>query len=567
VESTGRTGTATADLPNGGTANLGAGTAAHGVANVSAGTAAQGMPNIHTDIDSDGVLVATIDMPGRSMNVFSAGLMDSLEQLLDEVQSNAAIKAVVLCSGKSAFLAGADLEMVRMFTERARTDSPEDLHRLCGRLGRLFRRLETNGKPFVAAIHGLALGGGLEVALACHERVAAEKTEVGLPEIKLGLLPGAGGTQRLPRLIGQFAALKLMLKGDPLPAAKASSLGIIDAVVPLDRLLEHAKSRALARAAGRAAKAPWDIEHWLAPVHPNTEENGQGDLERVFDELGIGEDDRRRYPASEAIMECVVGGWHKSMEDATSWEMDCFVRLIRDPTAGNMIRSLFLDRQRAAKLIPPPPSNQPARAAVHGPGAEAVRALLRASRVEIVDANTPGCVVILTDRVAQPPGTSPESTVRWYQGSGTRDGEPTRGSGAGPRGSSGGGARGSEGAPAVWVSDLTQYGRAIEVITGADGQGKQAGLQIARWLRATPVVSQGASFLGELAAARTSSGQLPEDEKLLAIALAAAKARARDADLDPGIADSAAVVAGLFPAYAGGPFTYLRQHGRNADAD
>jgi 3-hydroxyacyl-CoA dehydrogenase/enoyl-CoA hydratase/3-hydroxybutyryl-CoA epimerase len=515
------------------------------------------MPNIHTDIDSDGVLVATIDMPGRSMNVFSAGLMDSLEQLLDEVQSNAAIKAVVLCSGKSAFLAGADLEMVRMFTERARTDSPEDLHRLCGRLGRLFRRLETNGKPFVAAIHGLALGGGLEVALACHERVAAEKTEVGLPEIKLGLLPGAGGTQRLPRLIGQFAALKLMLKGDPLPAAKAASLGIIDAVVPPDRLLEHAKTRALARAAGRAAKAPWDSEHWLAPVHPNTEENGQGDLERVFDELGLGEDDRRRYPASGAIMECVVGGWHKSMDDATSWEMDCFVRLIRDPTAGNMIRSLFLDRQRATKLIPPATPDQPARAAVQGVGAEAVRALLRASRVEIVEANSPGCVWIATDDTALPPGTSPESTVHWYQG-------------AGPRDSSGGGPRGSEEAPhlpAVWVSDLTQYGRAVEVITGADGQGKQAGLQIARWLRATPVVSQGASFLGALAAARTSSGQLPKDEKLLAIAVAAAKARARDADLDTGIADSAAVIAGLFPAYAGGPFTYLRQHGRNADAD
>ena len=121
----------------------------------------------------DGVLVATIDMPERSMNVFSAGLMDSLEGLLEEVGSRSDIRAVVLRSGKATFLAGADLEMVRRFTESARVDSPADLHKLCGILGRLFRRLETNGKPFVAALHGLALGGGLELALACHGRVAA----------------------------------------------------------------------------------------------------------------------------------------------------------------------------------------------------------------------------------------------------------------------------------------------------------------------------------------------------------------------------------------------------------
>jgi 3-hydroxyacyl-CoA dehydrogenase/enoyl-CoA hydratase/3-hydroxybutyryl-CoA epimerase len=504
------------------------------------------MPNIHTEIDGDGVLVATIDMPGRSMNVFSVGLMDSLEHLLDEVKANADIEAVVLRSGKSAFLAGADLEMVRTFTERARVDSPEDLHKLCGRLGRLFRRLETNGKPFVAAIHGLALGGGLEVALTCHERIAAEKTEVGLPEIKLGLLPGAGGTQRLPRLIGQFAALKLMLKGDSLPTAKALSLGIIDAVVPLDRLIDHAKARALARVTNGAAKAPWDTERWRGPVHPNTQENGTGDLQRVFNELGIGADDRRRYPANGAIMECVVGGWGKPMDDACNWEMECFVRLIRDPTAGNMIRSLFLDRQRAAKLIPPPPGDRPARAAVLGPGAEQVRALLRSSRVEIVEAGAEGCVTIVTDDSALSSDMRPESTVRWLRGAVA--GENVRC------------------VPAVWISDLTPHGRAVDVITDADGRGKAVGLQIARWLRATPVVSRGASFLEDLAAANTSSEQLPEGERLLAIALAAAKARARDAELDTDIADSAAVIAGLFPAHAGGPFTYLRQHG-HADGD
>ena len=213
----------------------------------------------------DGVLVATIDMPERSMNVFSAGLMDSLEALLEEVRSRSAIRAVILCSRKPAFLAGADLEMVRRFTQSARVDSPADLHKLCGRLGRLFRRLETNGKPFVAAIHGLALGGGLELALACHERVAAENTQVGLPEVKLGLLPGAGGTQRLPRLIGRTAALEMMLRGEPVSAARARELGIIDVVVPADALLEEARRRAAALV-GREARAPWDRKGWSAPA-------------------------------------------------------------------------------------------------------------------------------------------------------------------------------------------------------------------------------------------------------------------------------------------------------------
>jgi 3-hydroxyacyl-CoA dehydrogenase/enoyl-CoA hydratase/3-hydroxybutyryl-CoA epimerase len=514
------------------------------------------MPNIQTTIDGDGVLVATIDMPGRSMNVFSASLMDSLESLLNEVGANADIAAVVLRSGKSAFLAGADLEMVRTFTERAQTDSPKELHELCGRLGRLFRRLETNGKPFVAAIHGLALGGGLEVALACHERIAAEKTDVGLPEIKLGLLPGAGGTQRLPRLIGQFAALKLMLKGDSLPAAQALSLGIVDAVVPLDRLVEDAKARALARARSGAATAPWDSERWLGPVHPNEQENREGDLERVFDELGVGAEERRRYPANGAIMDCVVGGWSKSMDDAGHWEMDCFVRLIRDPTAGNMIRSLFLERQRAAKLIPATSAGQSARASVHGAKAEQVCALMRSARVEIVEAGAQGSVTIVTDDTEPPPGTSPEMTLRWFQGPTVR----TTGSESGRNSA----ARDGEfvaSVPAVWVSDLTPYGRAVEVVSSLDGGGKAAGLQVARWLRATPVISRGESFLGELAAAKASGEDLSEDERLLAIALAAANARARDADLDTGIADAAAVIAGLFPAHAGGPFTYLRQHG------
>lgn len=155
---------------------------------------------IQTQLEADGVLVATIDMPGRAMNVFSLDLMNTLDALMDEVDRNEAIHSVVLTSGKSTFLAGADLVMVKGFTERARTGSEDELFELCGRLGRQFVRLEASPKPWVAAVNGLAMGGGLELAMACRARLIANtpRTQISLPEVRWGLLPGAGGTQRMP---------------------------------------------------------------------------------------------------------------------------------------------------------------------------------------------------------------------------------------------------------------------------------------------------------------------------------------------------------------------------------
>jgi 3-hydroxyacyl-CoA dehydrogenase/enoyl-CoA hydratase/3-hydroxybutyryl-CoA epimerase len=490
----------------------------------------------------DGVLVATIDMPERSMNVFSAGLMDSLEALLEEVRSRSAIRAVILCSRKPAFLAGADLEMVRRFTQSARVDSPADLHKLCGRLGRLFRRLETNGKPFVAAIHGLALGGGLELALACHERVAAENTQVGLPEVKLGLLPGAGGTQRLPRLIGRTAALEMMLRGEPVSAARARELGIIDVVVPADALLEEARRRAAALV-GREARAPWDRKGWSAPARPNDigEKDDIGTIARAF---ALGADEYRHYPAYEAIVACVTGGASLPLDAACSWEMDCFVRLIRDPTAGNMIRSLFLDRQRASKLLAGGSSKRPARATVIGTQTGEVRALLKSARVEIVDSDglASDSITIVASPDANARLESPDATVAWLRGFMASPAEF--------------GARAG-----VWVSDATTHGRAVEICLGRDGAGAAAALEVVRWFRATPLITRGTSLFQDLAAAQSASASLDLENRHLAVALAAARVWSTGGVSDIGIADSAAVVAGFLPAYTGGPFTYLSQRG------
>jgi 3-hydroxyacyl-CoA dehydrogenase / enoyl-CoA hydratase / 3-hydroxybutyryl-CoA epimerase len=508
--------------------------------------------NILTAMDGDGVLVATIDMPGRSMNVFSAALMDSLEGLLDRVAADAAVRAVVLTSGKAAFLAGADLDMVRMFTQRARTDPAAALHALCGRLGRIFRRLESQGRPFVAAINGLALGGGLEVALACHERVASDQAVVGLPEIKLGLLPGAGGTQRLPRLVGQCLGLRLMLKGESQTAAQALAAGIIDAVVPVDELLNEAKGRAL-RLAGRKALAPWDGAQWRTPTAGELDTAAH--VEDFVASLGIGVEERRLYPAYDAILACVIGGWKLPMTEAGNWEMDRFVDLIQNPVAGNMIRALFLDRQRAAKATAGAAQRAP-RARVIGARAVEVAAALRAARVAVAAGDeADGGVTIATSAAedeATVAATAPaaaidRSKLAWLRGS------------LQPPGAFGA-------AVGVWVGDANSLGRAVEVCIepGAD---ETLGLDVARWLRATAMVTRGPSLLQRLEAAAGATATYSVDEQLLAVALEAARVWIDGAVPDLGIADSVAVTAGVHPAYTGGPFNYLKQRGAAAIAD
>jgi 3-hydroxyacyl-CoA dehydrogenase/enoyl-CoA hydratase/3-hydroxybutyryl-CoA epimerase len=202
-----------------------------------------------TALDSDGVLLATLDMPGRTMNVFSHGLMDALDALMDRVDGDPSIRSVVLTSGKPTFLAGADLVMVRGYCERARTDSHAAMFALCGRLGRQFVRLEASAKPWVAAVNGIALGGGLELALACRQRLVADdpKLQLGVPEVRWGLLPGAGGTQRLPRLAPFDDAMQMLLTGQSIAPAQALALGIVDAVVSAPALITAAKAAARAQ--------------------------------------------------------------------------------------------------------------------------------------------------------------------------------------------------------------------------------------------------------------------------------------------------------------------------------
>ncbi|HEV7364945.1 MAG TPA: fatty acid oxidation complex subunit alpha FadJ [Gemmatimonadales bacterium] len=189
----------------------------------------------------NGIAVLTFDLPGEPVNKLTSAVRDELEGLLNQLRDDPPTRAVVLISGKpDNFIAGADIEE---FTSLTSQDAAE---RLSFQGQETVSRVETFHKPIVAAIHGACLGGGLELALACHYRIATDhpKTQLGLPEVQLGLIPGAGGCQRLPRLIGARAALDMILAGKSERASKALRLGLVDEVVPQSILRQVAVTAA-----------------------------------------------------------------------------------------------------------------------------------------------------------------------------------------------------------------------------------------------------------------------------------------------------------------------------------
>ena len=183
-----------------------------------------------------------MDQPGEKVNKISIDLVDEFKIMLDGFEDDKTVRAIVLISRKpDNFIAGADIEKFKNMT------SPAEAEMLSRQGHALLNRMAAFPKPIVAAIHGATLGGGLEVALACHYRIASDdpKTVLALPEVKLGLLPGGGGTQRLPRLVGLQAALDMMLTGKNIYPRQAKKIGLVDDLIHPYGLLEAAKKAAL----------------------------------------------------------------------------------------------------------------------------------------------------------------------------------------------------------------------------------------------------------------------------------------------------------------------------------
>jgi 3-hydroxyacyl-CoA dehydrogenase/enoyl-CoA hydratase/3-hydroxybutyryl-CoA epimerase len=304
------------------------------------------MNTIDLRTGADGVAVLTIDVKDRPMNVMTPEFLADLATAVERVVTDAAIKGAVLTSGKDAFMAGADLHgLVEGFDAL----DPQALLDTCRGLHRTLRRMETGGKPFAAAINGTALGGGLEICLACHHRVAADRPDavLGQPEVQVGLLPGGGGTQRLPRLIGIEPALRLITEGKHVKPAEARELGVVDAVVPPGEELEAAKQWVLANP---GATQPWDRKGFKVPggaglMHPG-----------VVQTLSIGsalvqKQTNHNYPAPIAILSAVYEGTVLPIDRALEVEAQYFVSLLKDPVSRNMMRTLFVNKNAADKLV------------------------------------------------------------------------------------------------------------------------------------------------------------------------------------------------------------------------
>jgi 3-hydroxyacyl-CoA dehydrogenase/enoyl-CoA hydratase/carnithine racemase len=180
----------------------------------------------------DGVVVLTLDNP--PVNQMSPQLMQDIRDAVGEAFEDAQVKAVVLTGVGKNFIAGADITQLKLVKKW------EDIYQKALTGARFLNQIEAGPKPFIAAINGNCLGGGLETAMACHYRIAAQGVDLGQPEVQIGLIPGAGGTQRLPRLIGLPNALEMITAGKPIKAETALQRALVDEVVPREKLLEAA---------------------------------------------------------------------------------------------------------------------------------------------------------------------------------------------------------------------------------------------------------------------------------------------------------------------------------------
>lgn len=187
--------------------------------------------------------VATVTIHHPPANTLTPELLGELSQRFEGFASDDAIKAVVLTGSGRFFVAGADIRLLASISSSQEGES-------IARQGQaILNRIESLDKPVIAAINGVCLGGGLELAMCCHIRLVAEGSRLGQPEINLGIIPGYGGTQRLPRIVGHSKALELILTGDAISAQEAKSLGLVSQVIPPEDLLHQAQGLARKMAA------------------------------------------------------------------------------------------------------------------------------------------------------------------------------------------------------------------------------------------------------------------------------------------------------------------------------
>tara|TARA_R100000750_G_scaffold62862_1_gene58615 strand:+ start:2285 stop:4486 length:2202 start_codon:yes stop_codon:yes gene_type:complete len=313
------------------------------------------MTDFTMETDADGVAVITWDVPGKSMNVMTLEAWDVLDGLIDQALADDAIKGIVITSGKDSFAGGMDLKVIAKMKEMAGDDPAKGLfdgimnaHRIMRKIERAGMDPKTNkgGKPVATALPGTALGIGLEIPLSTHRIFAADnpKAKIGLPEIMVGIFPGAGGTTRLVRKMGAMAASPLLLEGKLNDPKKAKAAGVIDEVV--EDPLAAAKEWVL-NAKDADILKPWDAKGYKmpggAPYHP------AGFMTFVGASAMVNGKTKGVYPAAKALLSAVYEGAMVPFDTALKIEARWFTNVLMNPSSANMIRSLFINKEALDK--------------------------------------------------------------------------------------------------------------------------------------------------------------------------------------------------------------------------
>ncbi|MCX7644615.1 MAG: 3-hydroxyacyl-CoA dehydrogenase NAD-binding domain-containing protein [Rhodobacteraceae bacterium] len=315
------------------------------------------MTDFHYATDADGIATITWEVPGKSMNVMSLEGFAELEACIDRALADPAVRGVIITSGKKDFAGGMDLNIIARMKDEAGDNPAQGLFDGIMRIHGILRKIERagmdpktlkGGKPIAAALPGTAAGIGLEIPLACHRIFAADnpKAKIGLPEILVGIFPGAGGTTRLVRKLGAMAAAPFLLEGKMDAPSRMKAAGVIDEVVPPDELLARAKDWVLSAKDADLVK-PWDRKDYRmpggAPYHPAGFMTFVGANAMVMGRtMGV-------YPAAKALLSAVYEGALVDFDTALRIEARWFVNVLINPSSGAMIRSLFLNKEALEK--------------------------------------------------------------------------------------------------------------------------------------------------------------------------------------------------------------------------
>jgi 3-hydroxyacyl-CoA dehydrogenase / enoyl-CoA hydratase / 3-hydroxybutyryl-CoA epimerase len=302
------------------------------------------MRHLKIETAADGFATLVMDNADESMNLVSDAFIAEMESAVATLAGDCAVKGVILTSAKKAFMAGADLKQL---VEGYGTLTRVQAFAFSQRATAMHRAIEQSGKPWVAVMNGLALGGGFELALACHYRILVDdpKAVVGLPEVNVGLLPGSGGTQRLIRIAGVKTGIDLLLSGRAVKPAEALQLGIVDQVVAADALIDQARAW--------LATAPDPVKSWDVKGYAMPEARGMivPETSMLFSFAAGSVAGRAGYnlPAPPAILSVIFEGMQLPFDKALSVESKYFAKLLTDPVARNIIRTTFLSKNAAER--------------------------------------------------------------------------------------------------------------------------------------------------------------------------------------------------------------------------